>query len=382
MGGWVIERRRRDGSVVYDIGYRVAGRLVKRKGGSTQGEAEAALTVALAEIATGAIRVHSTDTLGCYAARWLERRKPFVSDGTWQDYQYAVELRIAPTLGAVKLRELTRSAIEDAVQAWQTTRPSGRRRGRGYSAKTINNTLSVLSNILGTTIDDGLLRDNPVQRQGGAARERLRVHVEFRELEYLDPDEIRPYLEACDLGYHDLGAVLALAGLRISEALALEPRDVDAGGGLLVVRRSLCDNAPGHLKDQTPRRVEIGPRLAKLLDDRAGACRRAGERLLFADPDGGGYIDRRSVARRWHQPALRAAGINRHLRVHDLRHTAAATWLIAGLRVELEYVRRQLGHDDIRQTQMYAHLERRGRSTAADQTERGIWHNQPDTRPD
>ena len=56
MAGWVIERRLRDGRVAYDIGYRVAGRLVKRKGGSTQGEAEAALTVALAEIATGATR--------------------------------------------------------------------------------------------------------------------------------------------------------------------------------------------------------------------------------------------------------------------------------------------------------------------------------------
>jgi hypothetical protein len=46
----------------------------------------------------------------------------------------------------------------------------------------------------------------------------------------------------------------------------------------------------------------------------------------------------------------------------------------------MEYVRRQLGHDDIRQTQIYAHLERRGRSSAADQTERGIWPDEPDPR--
>ena len=121
MAGWVIERRLRDGRVVYDIGYRVAGRLVKRKGGSTADEAEAALTVALAEIATGAIRAHSTDTLGSYAARWLERRKPFVSEGTWQDYQYAVALRIAPTLGAIKLRDVTRRLGQ------RSPSPAGRR---------------------------------------------------------------------------------------------------------------------------------------------------------------------------------------------------------------------------------------------------------------
>jgi integrase len=259
MAGWVIERRLRDDSVVDDIGYRLAGRTVKRKGGVTRDEAEAALTVALAEIETGTIRAHSTDTLGSYAVRWLERRKPFVSAGTWQDCQYAVALRIAPTLGAIKLRELTRAAIEDAVIDWQAMRPCGRRRGGGYSAKTINNALSVLSNILGTAVDDGLIRDNPTQRQGGAARVRLRVHVALRELQYLDPDETPRDLEACDADYHDLGAVLPQAGPRISEALALEPSDVDAHGGLLVISRSLSEEAPGHLKDQTPRRVEIGP---------------------------------------------------------------------------------------------------------------------------
>jgi integrase len=49
------------------------------------------------------------------------------------------------------------------------------------------------------------------------------VHAAFRELEYLYPDEIPAYLAACDDEYHDLGTVLALAGPRISEALALQP---------------------------------------------------------------------------------------------------------------------------------------------------------------
>ena len=93
--------------------------------------------------------------------------------------------------------------------------------------------------------------------------------------------------------------------------------------------------------------------------------------MLFAEPDGS-YIDRTAIARRWHNPALRDAGIDMHLRLHDLRHTAAAAWLIAG-KQSLEYVRRQLGHASIRQTQVYAHLERRGRSQAANRTEDAVW---------
>jgi len=56
VAGWIIERPLRDGSVVHDIGYRVNGRLVKRKGGATRRAAESSLILALAEIETGAIR--------------------------------------------------------------------------------------------------------------------------------------------------------------------------------------------------------------------------------------------------------------------------------------------------------------------------------------
>ena len=138
---------------------------------------------------------------------------------------------------------------------------------------------------------------------------------------------------------------------------------------MIVVARQLKNGTGAQLNDKTPRSVEIGPRLAERLERRAHACRRARRRILFAEPDGS-YIDRTIIARRWHDPALRDAGIDMHLRLHDLRHTAAAAWLIAG-KQSLEYVRRQLGHASIRQTQVYAHLERRGRGQAAAHTDVG-----------
>jgi integrase len=371
MAGWIMERERRDGMIVFDIGYRVAGRLVKRKGGATRHEAEVALRAALTAIDTGRIRAHTTETVGDYSQRWLDRHAPFVSTGSLTDYRNAVELRIVPTLGAVRLRALTRGQIEQAVAQMQRMRPRRGSSRAGYSAKTINNTLTTLSQILSSAVDDGLIAENPARRAGGARRT-LRVHEEFREIDYLHPDEIRAYLAACHPEFHDLAATLALAGLRISEALALQPNDVDPELGLLRVSRSLLDGSPGHLKDKTPRSVEIGPRLGSILRARASACREAGLRILFPDPIQGGYLDRRRIARLWHQPALRDAAIGRHLTVHGLRHTAAAAWLIAGQQ-SLEYVRRQLGHASIRQTQIYAHLERRGRGTAADATEGGIW---------
>ncbi len=371
MAGWILERKMRSGATVFDIGYRVNGRLVKRKGGASRREAEAALVLALADIESGAIRDHTAETLGAYAVRWLARREPFIEPGTHAAYRNDIVCRIAPTLGPLRLRDVTAEAIEQAIVQMQRMKP---RRGSGretYSAKTINNTLTTLSVILGAAVNDGLLRQNPARRQGGAGERRMRVRDEFAEVAYLIPEEIPPYLQACDPAYRDLAEVLTLAGLRISEALALEPRDIDGDGGVIVVARQLKNGAGDHLKDKTPRSVEIGPRLGERLERRAHACRRARQRILFSEPDGS-YIDRTVIARRWHNPALQDAGIDMHLRLHDLRHTAAAAWLIAG-KQSLEYVRRQLGHASIRQTQVYAHLERRGRGQAAANTEDAVW---------
>jgi hypothetical protein len=55
-----------------------------------------------------------------------------------------------------------------------------------------------------------------------------------------------------------------------------------------------------------------------------------------------------------------------------LRHTAAASWLAAGL--PLIYVQRQLGHASITTTQqVYGHLEESFLRGAADRVERLIW---------
>ena len=92
--------------------------------------------------------------------------------------------------------------------------------------------------------------------------------------------------------------------------------------------------------------------------------------LVFRGPRGG-ELSRSDVSRDLHKHALEDAALRRTLRLHDLRHTAAASWLAAGL--PLIYVQRQLGHASITTTQqVYGHLEeslparRRGARRAAD----------------
>jgi integrase len=373
MRGWIIERRLRSGRVVYDIGYRINGRSVRRKGGDTRAAADDALAIALADIAKGRLRGHATDDLATYAMRWLERRSALVEPGTLAGYRNDVLWRLIPTLGIVRLRHLTAEKIEAAVAEMREMTPRRGSPNATYSAKTINNTLTTLAVILGTAVSDGLLVENPCVRHGGAGARRLRIRDQYREMRYLMPEQIPVFLAACDPDeYAELAAVLALGGLRISEALALEPRDVDTRVGMIRVCRQVIDGTRSQLKDKTPRPVEIGRRLADQLERRIAWCRASGVSILFPEPEDGEYLDRTKIRKRWHIPALLDAGLDPRLRIHDLRHTAAAAWLIAGGQ-SLEYVRRQLGHASITQTQRYAHLERAGRSQAADLTEASIW---------
>ena len=69
---------------------------------------------------------------------------------------------------------------------------------------------------------------------------------------------------------------------------------------------------------------------------------------------------------------IASPGLRESLRLHDLRHTAAASWLAAGL--PLIYVQRQLGHASITTTErQYGHLEKSFLRGAARRAEAAIW---------
>jgi hypothetical protein len=82
MSGWIIPRPLKDGSTVFDIGYRMGGKAVRKKGGRMRAEAETALILALGDVATGKIRAHTTDHLAttpsngwCGGLHWSSRAR-------------------------------------------------------------------------------------------------------------------------------------------------------------------------------------------------------------------------------------------------------------------------------------------------------------------
>ena len=169
------------------------------------------------------------------------------------------------------------------------------------------------------------------------------------------------YLEAAPDAYRPLAELLIATGLRIGEAVALEWSDVDFEALTLRVSRSRkLGGAVGGTKSDRSRMVHIDPGLAQTLEQQRRSSGRLG-RLVFSTSTGS-MLNPTNVRNRWHAQTLRDAGLP-HIRLHDLRHTAATLAVAAGESVL--FVQSMLGHSDVRTTMRYAHPDHGAHRAAA-----------------
>ena len=154
--------------------------------------------------------------------------------------------------------------------------------------------------------------------------------------------------------YHVFFSLLFDTGLRISEAAALKAEDIDRAGGLIHVR---------HGKGGKERQVKLGEAMYHLLRaywrevrlPRSHPIPLSKESLLFAGHTGGPISI--GGAQRALQLALKDAGITKRATPHTLRHGYATSQLDSG--TDLKVIQAQLGHADIRTTQIYLHVSTR-----------------------
>lgn len=147
---------------------------------------------------------------------------------------------------------------------------------------------------------------------------------------------------------HALLGLLAVTGLRISEALGLTLEDVDVHAGVLTVRGTTCGKSrlvPLHASTQQVLAAYTGRRDAGLPGRRAGSffVSRRGTRL-------DGAVVRRTFDALSQQIGSRGPGASRGPRLHDFRHRFAVQtwvqWYRAGeeVRPRLPILSTDLGH--------------------------------------
>jgi len=165
----------------------------------------------------------------------------------------------------------------------------------------------------------------------------------------LSRDEARRLLDVVAHHPRDRALVMALygAGLRISEALALRPGDVDAPRMLVHVRGG---------KGGKDRMVGLAPQLLAALRDlwRARPRPRDPRGWLFPQVRRPERAMEEGTAWRVVARAARRAGIARRVGPHTLRHSYATHLLDAG--VDLRTIQLLLGHGSLKTTTLYTHV--------------------------
>ena len=362
------------------------GKQTSKRGFTSRRAAREACRRLVEQIDRGEVR-HTKQTFGSWWDGWLRHKKPYLEPNAWRAYEVDGRKRLIPAFGEARLDKLS----AEQVRTWMDEQGEAVEAGE-IAAKTINNTLGTLVVCLNAAAKDRIIASNPA-----LGIERLPpAHIEH---DYLRLREIPPYLDACLDVYRPLAEVLVRAGLRISEAIALQIADLELErtGGFIVVYRShkkahthqTTNVMNGSTKGDRFRAVEIGPGLSHTLQDQlarraemaAGDQKRApvfvmpvrnrktdrGRWASAGDPE---PFDRNTVSREWHKLALQDAAL-RNMPLHSLRHTAAAAWLAGGN--SLMYVQRQLGHADIGTTERYyGHLERHVLAAGAAATETAV----------
>jgi site-specific recombinase XerD len=174
--------------------------------------------------------------------------------------------------------------------------------------------------------------------------------------EVLSKDEIRRLLEACGTKTwtarrnRALIVVMYRAGLRLAEALALRPCDVDAERGAIRVLRG----KGGRARTVGIDRWGLGE-VVSWMDEHRTMGWSPGEPVFCT---GSGQPVTQAYVRRRLPELARSAGIHKRVHAHGLRHTHAAELRAEG--VDVAVIRRQLGHRSLLTTIGYLdHLDPR-----------------------
>jgi integrase len=167
-------------------------------------------------------------------------------------------------------------------------------------------------------------------------------NVDIAKNEYLTLKEANKFIEVCPADFRDLVQGALITGCRYGELARLKVSAYD----LQLRAISLVQGKTGKLKH-----IFLTDEEASFFDERTKG--KDDEDLLFKRDDGEPWAKSNQQPRM--KAVLKAAGIRRHVRFHDLRHTFATLLAMNGTSIPL--IANQLGHSGTRIAEKhYAHF--------------------------
>ena len=266
-------------------------------------------------------------------------RKVRATARTLKRYDTSLNNQILPHLGVMRIAAISTSDVSNWVAKLVQD---------GHGASSVAKAVALLKQIMKAAHNDELIRRNPV------------VDIEIptvipKDQKALTLGELKKLTDACP-DHRALLLVLGLMGLRISEATALQVKDVDILAAKLTVQRSHTHGADyrrivSTTKTKKKRVLDIPKPVLDSLKPIVEA--RKAKDFVFLGPKGLGAISYNWFRNTIFMPAIANLGIE-DVGIHNLRHTAASLLISQG--AQITTVSKILGHASIVQTlKTYGH---------------------------
>ena len=313
--------------------------------------AQRRLTEILRQMDNNAFVEPSRLTVGEYLERWLrDSSKGRVSNRTLEGYKGNLDRYLIPKLGQIALSKLTPRHVQTMESELLE---SGGHNGKPLSPRTVVQAHRVLSKSLNDAVRLGIVARNVVAVVEPPRATKYEAQVlSWREVhDFLDqiPDPVYLTLVLLDIQ----------TGLRRSELLGLQWKDVDLSIGTLSIQRALIKLPSGEMELTVPKngrgRVVALPveSVESLLVHRQRLPEQSGNsNFVFCLSDGSPM--KPDMVTKWFRRIANRAGFEQ-VRLHDLRHTHASLMLAKGIHIKI--VSERLGHSNIGITgDLYSHV--------------------------
>ena len=299
----------------------VTGKAIQKSvSAKTQAECKEKLAKAIRE--NRGVPIHHTGdyTAAEWCRLWFETySKPNIRYNTAKGYEGIIEHHIIPAIGAIKLKQLSSIHIQ---RMYNETKENGRmQRGSKQNDKPLSNTFvrrvhAVLQAALKQAVKERLIPYNPCENCRIPPKDK-------KEMTILPPEKIGRYLqEAEKYGVLPMFYLELSSGLRRGELLALQWTDLNVKERILTVNKQVT-RMEGELDVTEPktknsvRKVALSQQAVNLLVQEHE--QHPDNPILFPSPRTGGYWSPDAVSR-INRKLLKNAGIEEHVRFHDLRH--------------------------------------------------------------
>lgn len=342
-----IERRERKSGPAYRVAWRDEMGVQRSRTFPLKRDAqafEATIVTAKRQGELGNIDA-GQETLKAFTAQWWSLyAEPSLAATTIASYARLRDNYILPKLGHLKLRTINPPRVNQFAKEMSDG---------GAGAPTVRRTLALLQGILERAVEWGHLQRNPVR---SVRKPKVKRKVVIEPLSPKQVESLRAQLFKIK-AYRDavLISVLAYAGLRPGEALALRWSDVRAR--TIVVDKALAFGEEKGTKTHASRSVRL---MRPLSSDLKQWRRIAGnpdvDTLIFPTRDGDawGEFDYRNWRRRRFKAAAAESGLPASTRPYDLRHSFAS--LLLAEQINPVEIASQLGHSLQTLFNTYAHV--------------------------